>query len=155
MNALRLSYADLAARISRSPEGARQYARRRGWPISLGNDGRAVVLVEEQELADAQPRQPPVRPHVRTPVQTADQTTVRTPARTVVRDAELEQLRERVRELEAQAEHNRSALEVQRAVADLVQQQLGREIKRGDRLEGELREARRPWLVRVLAAFRR
>lgn len=60
MAVLRLSYAQLGARLGRSTDAARVRARRSRWQVVRDNKGRAVVLVEESEL-------PPDRPPERSP----------------------------------------------------------------------------------------
>jgi hypothetical protein len=48
---VRLTYQELAARLNLSPQAARMRARRRRWPVTRGNDGKARVNVDEAELA--------------------------------------------------------------------------------------------------------
>jgi hypothetical protein len=45
-----LTYAALGARLTISPEAARSLARRRRWPRSLSDDGKALVSVDLAEL---------------------------------------------------------------------------------------------------------
>lgn len=53
---LRLSYSELAERLEMSPDAARIKARRRGWRVDIGNDGKATVMVQASELAELLPR---------------------------------------------------------------------------------------------------
>ncbi|HEX2529810.1 MAG TPA: hypothetical protein VHL31_26405 [Geminicoccus sp.] len=59
---LRLTYAELAQRLGVSVDGARTRARRRGWPVSLGNDGKAMVTVAEGDLQEVLNRATGERP---------------------------------------------------------------------------------------------
>lgn len=45
-----MTYAELAERIGKTPEGARMLARRRHWQIVKGNDDKARVIVDEAHL---------------------------------------------------------------------------------------------------------
>src|SRR5262245_13943320 len=99
---LLLTYADLAARLGVSADGARSRAKRAGWPVIAGNDGRARVRVLVSDL----PERPP------------EQATVATDPRGELRRAHAERLGElrgeRDRAVE-QAERWRSAAEQSRA----------------------------------------
>ena len=142
MSALRLSYAELGARLGRSADAVRDLARRKGWQRVTGNDGRVVVLVDESELpAD----RPPERPGERPPEQ---------PDMDRLRDAlEAEMrlsagLRERVARLEGEAVgHGARVADLHNALADLA--------GRLDKATAELTEARRPLLEWLIAALRR
>ena len=97
---LRLSYAELAARLGRSADAARVLARRRGWQRITGNDGRVVVLVEEGELpSDSPPERPPGRPPDRDQV---------------------DQLREELLEARVAARAEGQVVELHNALADLA-----------------------------------
>ncbi|MBR0840875.1 hypothetical protein JQ607_11810 [Bradyrhizobium liaoningense] len=50
MSVALLTYADLGARLDISREAARSLARRRGWPRSRSDDGKALVSVDFSEL---------------------------------------------------------------------------------------------------------
>lgn len=54
---LLLTYAELSARLGVITDGARVRAKRSGWPITLGNDGRARVRVRAIELPEQPPKQ--------------------------------------------------------------------------------------------------
>lgn len=54
---LLLSYAELGERLGVSPDGARTRTKRSGWPVLLGNDGRARVRVAAFELPERPPEQ--------------------------------------------------------------------------------------------------
>jgi hypothetical protein len=60
-----LTYAEAGERLGVSPEAARARAARRGWRRRLGNDGRAVVMLPQDERAPVDhvvtTRLPPVR----------------------------------------------------------------------------------------------
>jgi hypothetical protein len=66
-----LTYAQAAERLGLSAEAVRHRARRSGWRTMPGNDGRTLVLVPDDEMADIRPRAPVHTPD-RTPVRTAD-----------------------------------------------------------------------------------
>src|SRR3954452_4252602 len=59
--AVRLSYRELAARLGMSPDAARIKARRRGWRVDIGNDGKATVTVQSDELDELIARATPDR----------------------------------------------------------------------------------------------
>lgn len=69
-----LTYAQAAERLGLSPEAVRHRARRAGWRTMPGNDGRTLVLIPDDEVADIRPRAP-----VHTPDRTADHSPARTP----------------------------------------------------------------------------
>jgi hypothetical protein len=97
MTALRLSYAELGARLGRSTDAARVLARRKGWRRVTGNDGRVIVLVDEGEL-------PPERPAERSPEQ-----------------PDTAALRERIARLEGEASgHAARVADLHNALADLA-----------------------------------
>ena len=56
MATVRLTYAQLAARLGRSTDATPMLVRRRHWQVVKGNDGRSVVLVDKSELDE--PRAP-------------------------------------------------------------------------------------------------
>jgi hypothetical protein len=149
MTTLRLSYAELAKRIGRSAEGARMLARRRHWPVTRGNDGKATVLVEEAELV--------VRPTGRPDEQPPGQ-----PDEATGRDQGQIELHQRLQELEAAAEkHQVELLRVTARAAhaegeaQALREALADLSVRLDATTTELRELRRPWLLRVIEALRR
>ena len=49
---LSLTYAELAARLGVSADGARTRAKRAGWPVLVGNDGRARVRVLVSDIPE-------------------------------------------------------------------------------------------------------
>jgi len=55
---LALTYRELGGRLGLSADGARALARRRGWTVVRGDNGRAVVRVSESELARYRERRP-------------------------------------------------------------------------------------------------
>ena len=48
---LQLTYEQLGERLGLAAHAARMRARRRRWPVTPGNDGRARVTVDESDLA--------------------------------------------------------------------------------------------------------
>ena len=106
MAELRLTYEELAARLNLRPEAARQRAKRRQregrWRIVLANDGRAIVHLDEADLAAELARRRaddrPKRSEERPPERPADD-----------RGELVAELRARVRGLEATLERERRA----------------------------------------------
>jgi hypothetical protein len=168
MTILRLSYTELGARLNRSTDAARVLARRRSWQRVTLNDGRVVVMVDDAELKEACP---PERPGERPPEQVdtviglasvpqhVDQTPdlERIRAELTVALQQVDEFRERVRFLEASADHAAALLlkstdraaraegqvvELHNALADLA--------RRLDVATAELTEARRPWWRRLI-----
>jgi hypothetical protein len=149
---LLLTYAELAARLGVSTDGARTRARRQGWLVMNGNDGRARVRV----LASNLPEQPRSRP---------EQTVVTTDILTELRRSHAEhiaELRAQLDRASGEAERwrsdhaaARSEAERHRAEALLLREQIARELARADHLEAELALSRKGWLERVLEAVRR
>lgn len=155
----RLTYRALGKRLGLSPDAARMRAKRRLWRVEPGNDGRAVVLVEEAELAAEIARQGEQEAERsgerRAHVQANDITAVQALEGAVgaLRDelAAARQDRDRLaaelltaREAAARGEGETRAL--RDALADLA--------TRLDRAEAALHEARKPWLRRVLERWR-
>jgi hypothetical protein len=148
MGELTLTYAELATRLGVSADGARTRAKRAGWPVVAGNDGRSRVRV----LASNLPERPPE--------QTASTTDHVGELRRAYAErvaelkGELEQARGQVERWRAVAEQTRAEVERERAVNELLREQLERELARVGHLEGELRsmltEARRRWWRRWL-----
>ncbi len=64
-----LTYAQIGARFGVSAEAARLRARRLGWRMQPGNDGRTLVLVPDDAAVQLRP---PVRPPVRPPGRTGE-----------------------------------------------------------------------------------
>lgn len=62
MTTLRLTYVQLAERTGLTPEGARMLTRRRHWQVARGNDGKAVVVVDEADLVARPPGRPTGQP---------------------------------------------------------------------------------------------
>ena len=149
---LLLTYPELAARLGVSPDGARTRAKRQGWPVILGNDGRARVRVLASDLPE-HPRS--------SPEQTGDETDLLVELRRSHAEhaAELRALLDRASgEAERwRSEHGQARAEAERhrAEAELLREQLAREIGRADKIEAELAETRKPALVRLLEALRR
>lgn len=134
MTTLRLTYEELAERIGRSPEGARMLARRQQrqgrWRIDRGNDGKARVVVEEENLVAQPTGQPPGRPSGRAPDERApDHPTVQVDVELVA------ELRTRVRALEVERE---ALIEA----GDHLVDQMGEARERAARVEGELAAVR-------------
>ena len=153
---LLLTYAELATRLGVSPDGARTRAKRAGWPIIPGNDGRSRVRVRSVELPE-QPRSQAEQ----APEQTRSMTTLLAELRRAYGEhaaelaARAERAEQQIEQWRSQAEQDRAAAERDRAIAELLRDQLAGEQRRAEDLAAELCEARRPWLVRVLATVRR
>ncbi len=149
---LLLTYPELAARLGVSPDGARTRAKRQGWPVMHGNDGRARVRVLASDLPE-HPRSPPE--------QTGDETDLVAELRRSHAEhaAELRSLLDRASgEAERwRSEHGQARAEAERhrAEAGLLREQLAREIARAEGLTAQLVEARKPALLRLLEALRR
>jgi hypothetical protein len=149
---LLLTYAELAIRLGVSTDGARTRARRQGWPVITGNDGKARVRV----LASDLPEQPRSRP---------EQTRVSTELLAELRRSHAEQvagLTAQLNRVSREAEQlrsdhaaARSEVERHRVEAELLREQMAREFARVERLATELAEARKGWLERLLEAMRR
>jgi predicted RNase H-like nuclease (RuvC/YqgF family) len=144
---LTLTYAELATRLGVSADGARTRAKRAGWPVIAGNDGRARVRV----LASNLPERPPEQT-----ASTTDHTVELRRAyaeRVTELKGELEEARGQVERWRSATEQTRAEVERERAVNGLLREQLERELARVGRLEEELRamlaEARRPWWRRL------
>jgi hypothetical protein len=146
---LLMSYAELGRRLGMSPDGARSRARRAGWPVIKGNNGRCRVRVHAAEIADQ-----PQAGTDRHPEQNADVTALLTELRRSHAD-QIADLTARLDRAEQAGQDWRATSERDRALAELLRDQLALEQRRAGDLAAELREARRPWLVRVLAAIRR
>jgi len=139
---LRLTYSELAERLGVSPEAARIRARRRGWPVGIGNDGKAVVTVWLSDLDDVSGRATTVRPP-------DDHPAVSGPEGGQVsgRMVELSALLE-AQERIIQAEGRAAAAE---AVVVELRAALEHERALGAEARAELRELRRPWWTRWLS----
>jgi hypothetical protein len=160
---VRLTYDELGRRLGIKPEAARQRAKRRQregrWRVVVDNTGRAIVYVEEADLA----AEPPVRTvddranvrpnaHERPPDHRPDdrpELVVELRARIRALEVEREALIEagdrliddlgEARERAARTEGRAETLE--RALEDLA--------GRLDRASDELRDLRRPWWRRL------
>jgi hypothetical protein len=154
-----LTYAELGARLGVSADGARTRAKRAGWPVVPGNDGKARVRVRAGEL----PEQPPERPPERPAGQPSEQGAITARLLTELRQAQavrladlradLEQARADAELWRTKAEQGRVDAEREQAVNVLLREAMERERDmhralvdelraRADRLEAELR---RPW----------
>ena len=138
MTMLRLTYVQLAERVGMTPEGARMLARRRHWQITKGNNGKAVVVVEDDELVV----RPAGRSGGRPDGQPADVTRLEN------------ELRGRIAELEATADQRAAELLAMTAraasaegEAKALRDALADLASRLDRAEAELR---RPWWRRLI-----
>lgn len=146
------TYAELGERLGLSADGARTRAKRQGWQVVRGNDGRARVVVSPAEL----PEQIPVKPG-----QPAEQHPVKpgqepvTPERLIVLTARAQAAEQAAELWRSKAEQNGREAERERGAAEVLRDQLARAERQIDERDAELRELRRPWLVRVVAALRR
>jgi predicted RNase H-like nuclease (RuvC/YqgF family) len=151
-----LTYAELATKLGVSPDGARTRAKRAGWPVIPGNDGRSRVRVRVAELP-----QLPRSQAEQIPEQTGSMNALLAELRRAYGEhsaeliARAEKAEQQTEQWRSQAEQDRAAAEHERAVAELLRDQLAREQRRAEDLAAELRDVRRPWLVRVLAPIRR
>jgi hypothetical protein len=139
---LRLTYNELADRLGVSPEAARIRARRRGWPVGIGNDGKAVVTVWPSDLDDVSSRTTTVRPpndHPTVSGQEGGQVSGQ-----IVELSTLLEAQERV----IQAEGRAAAAE---AIVTELRAALEHERVLGAEARAELRELRRPWWTRWLS----
>lgn len=134
MTTLRLTYVQLAERAGLTPEGARMLARRRHWQVAKGNDGRAVVVVDEADLV--------VRPGGRTPGQPVAMTGLENELRARINDLK-DVADQRAAELLTMTARAAGAEGEARALRDALADLAGRL----DRAEAELR---RPWWRRWL-----
>lgn len=139
------TYAELGERLGLSADGARTRAKRQGWQVVRGNDGRARVMVPPTEL----PEQIPTKPN-----QPAEQQPV-TLERLAVLTARAQVAEQAVELWRSKAEQNGREAERERGAAEVLRDQLARAERQIDERDAELRELRRPWLVRVVAALRR
>jgi chromosome segregation ATPase len=173
-----LTYQELGDRLGVNAEAARAIARRRRWPITRGNDGKARISVDEAELAAENVRAPPatssldglatIRPDDQADAGLLRELRERLAAVEGERDrlvSELAEARERAirTEAEAQATRTIAAVEVEavrkatedrvaarNAAIEVLQAARDDLATRLDRAEAELRDARRPWWRRML-----
>jgi hypothetical protein len=151
-----LTYAQAAERLGLSAEAVRHRARRSGWRTQPGNDGRTLVLVPDDEMADIRPRAP-VHMADRTPVRTndhddeiaranaraeraerrADEANERAAATLVVAGRALAQLAD----AGARADQAEAMIADERAKAAALRQQLVRVDARSDELRTEAKAA--------------
>jgi hypothetical protein len=139
-----LSYPELAERLGISADGARVRAKRAGWPVQTGNDGRAKVRVPVADLPEHGPNKPEQGPSSVADIRRLF------PERT----AELHEARQQAEQWRTAAEQARADAERERGMRTLMREQLEREVARADRLEAELlrlnEAARRPWWRKLL-----
>lgn len=160
---LLLTYAELGDRFGIGADGARFKARRAGWPIIQGNDGKARVRVRENELPDQPPDQSRRAGERRAidPDLLADLRRAHTDrsadliARAEAAEQEAKLWRSKAEQNNLTAERERGVAEKERASVELLRDQLVKAERRAEKLAAELSELRRPWLVRVVAALRR
>lgn len=160
---LLLTYAELGDRLGIGADGARFKARRAGWPITQGNDGKARVRVRAADLPDQPPEQPQrsgdrraIDPDLLADIRRAHaDRSAELIARTEAAEQEAELWRSKAEQNNLAAERERGVAEKERAASELLRDQLAKAERRVDDLAAELRELRRPWLVRVVAALRR
>lgn len=141
MTTLRLTYVQLSERVGMTPEGARMLARRRRWQIIKGNDGKAVVVVDDAELVARPAGRSGGRPDGRSGGQPSDPTGLERELRG--RIAELQETADqRAVELLAMTARSAKAEGEAKALRDALADLAGRL----DRAEAELR---RPWWRRL------
>jgi hypothetical protein len=151
MGLVRLTYQELAARLNLSPAAARMRARRRRWPVTQGNDGKARVAVDEAELAaegervhERSPERSPPEAEQEAELERLRAEVLALTERTAKAEAELAGARELVDELRAGGGREQAAL---RELVDELRAQLARE--RGRRRVAEARLAA-PWWLKLL-----
>lgn len=155
---LLLTYAELSARLGVSTDGARVRAKRSGWPITMGNDGRARVRVRAVELPERPPEQAK-----RSPEQNPDRSELLVELRELLdranssveqARADAEQARTETTELRVALARAEERIEAARAIAAAEIATARAETAAQQALVRELREAlewhRRPWWNRIL-----
>lgn len=160
---LLLTYAELGDRLGIGADGARFKARRAGWPIIQGNDGKARVRVRENELPDQPPDQSrragerrAIDPDLLADLRRAHaDRSADLIARAEAAEQEAKLWRSKAEQNNLTAERERGVAEKERASVELLRDQLVKAERRAENLAAELSELRRPWLVRVVAALRR
>ena len=156
---LLLTYIELGDRLGIGADGARFKARRAGWPVTQGNDGKARVRVRAAELPEQPQRSADRRaidPDLLADIRRAHaDRSAELIARTEAAEQEAELWRSKAEQNNLAAERERGVAEKERAASELLRDQLAKAERRVDDLAAELRELRRPWLVRVVAALRR
>jgi hypothetical protein len=134
-----LTYVELGERLGCAPDTARLRAKRRGWRVEHGNDGKARVRVPPGMLPDVPPERPrrdaDDLPTVGELL--AELGEARDDAAAARREAEVANVRLEERERAHEAETR------------LLRDELARERERIGRLETELLELRRPWWRRL------
>ncbi len=152
---LRLTYVQLAERLGTTPEAARMRARRKGWQVIVGNDGKAAVHVSEAELEEAARTRTPERAGEQIPEQNED---VRAETYLVYREL-VGELRGRIADLDEALKRERESADALRSRHEIaadrlvdrekeihaLQGRLAASAQRIGELEGELRALRRPW----------
>jgi hypothetical protein len=141
---LLLTYVELGDRLGVAPDTARLRAKRRGWDVQHGNDGKARVRVPSGEL----PETPPERPR-----RGADELPTVGELLAELREVQADAAEARLEAAVATAklEERESA---HAGEAGLLREQLGRELARVTDLERQLAEARRPWWARLVVGRR-
>lgn len=153
---LLLTYAELSARLGVSTDGARVRAKRSGWPITMGNDGRARVRVRAVELPERAPEQAK-----RSPEQNRDRSELLAELRELLdranssveqARAEAQRTRTEVTELRIVQARAEERAEAAKAIAAAEIATVRAEMAAEQALVRELREAlewhRRPWWQR-------
>ncbi len=131
------TYAVLGERLGISPEAVRQRAIRHEWTKRTGNDGKAEIRVDADELVAAQPPKSQAE-HPSDEGPTIDPTPVEQPAdaRTIAAlDAHIASLQAMVERAHSQADHERERAADERARAD-------RERDRAEGIAAELARVR-------------
>lgn len=146
------TYAELGERLGLSADGARTRTKRQGWQVVRGNDGRARVVVPPAELPEQIPVKP-VRPAGQHPVKSGHEPV--TPEQLSVLTARAQAAEQAAELWRSKAEQNGREAERERGAIEVLRDQLARAERQIDERDTELRELRRPWLVRVVAALRR
>jgi hypothetical protein len=146
-----LTYAELGERLGISVDGARTRAKRAGWPVVIGNNGKARVRVTVSELPEQPPSKAEQSPNVLDLVAELRRAHAE---RLVELRTELDQARGEAERWRATAEQARLEAERERAVNGLLRETVDRERELNREVQVELRallaEGRQPWWRRLL-----
>jgi hypothetical protein len=143
---VRLSYRELAARLGMSADAARIKARRRGWRVDRGNDGKATVTIQADELAELLPRAKEERAPSEPRANGERPDLLETPSSELF--VLVAGLREELHEAMAAVNELAILAATEKATAAELRLALEHERQVGAEQRAELKELRRPWWVR-------
>lgn len=147
------TYAALGERLGISPEAVRQRAIRHEWTKRTGNDGKAEVRVDAEELVAAQAVRPPSDAGP-----TPEPPAIDPPADARILDsldAHIASLRAIVERADLQAERERERAVEERARADVERRRADTERDRADGIAAELAQVRSDGAEQVAGVERR